>query len=281
MRRVDCSEIREAVKAELIRINRMVGPDVLSALETALAAEESPAGRSILGQLIENDRLAAREGLAVCQDTGMVIAFVRLGQEVHVIGGSFRGAIDGAVRDAYREARLRNSVVRDPLYDRTNTGDNAPAVIHIDLVPGEVLSIDLVAKGFGSENMSALAMLTPAAGEDGVRRFVLDTVRRAGPNPCPPVIVGVGLGGTFEQAALLSKAALLRTLGEPHPDPRYAALESSLRADINRLGIGPGGLGGRITSLAVHIEVYPTHIASIPAAVNISCHASRHGRVIL
>lgn len=281
VRRVDCSEVREAVKAELIRVNREIGPDVLSALESALAAEESPAGRAVLGQLIENDRLAAREGLAICQDTGMVVAFVTLGQDVQITGGSFRDAMDGAVRDAYREARLRNSVVRDPLFDRTNTGDNAPAVVHIDLVPGEVLSIDLMVKGFGSENMSALAMLTPADGEEGVRRLVKDTVRRAGPNPCPPVIVGVGLGGTFEQAALLSKKALLRTLGEPSPDPRYAALERSLLEDLNRLGIGPAGLGGLVTSLAVHIETGPTHIASIPAAVNISCHASRHGRVDL
>ncbi len=281
MRRVDCSEVREAVKAELIRVNREIGPDVLSALEAGLAAEESPAGRAVLSQLIENDRLAAREGRPICQDTGMVVAFVTLGQEVHLGGGSFRDAMDGAVRDAYREARLRNSVVRDPLFDRSNTGDNTPAVIHVDLVPGEALSIDLMVKGFGSENMSALAMLTPADGEEGVRRLVTDTVRRAGPNPCPPVVVGVGLGGTFERAALLSKKALLRPLGAPSPDPRYAALERSLLEDLNRLGIGPAGLGGLVTSLAVHIEACPTHIASIPAAVNISCHASRHGRVIL
>ena len=281
MRRVDCSEVRKAVKAELIRINREIGPDVLTALESGLRTEESPAGRAVLGQLIENDLLAAREGRAICQDTGMVVAFVTLGQEVRVVGGSFRDAMDGAVREAYRDARLRNSVVRDPLYDRSNTGDNAPAVIYVDLVPGDGLEIDLMAKGFGSENMSALAMLTPAEGEAGVRRLVLDTVRKAGPNPCPPVIIGVGLGGTFERAALLSKKALLRPLGEPSPDPRYAALERSLREDLNRLGIGPAGLGGRITSLAVHIETGPTHIASIPAAVNISCHASRHGRVSL
>jgi len=281
VRRIDCSEVHAAVSAELIRINREIGPDVLAALEAGLAAEESPTGRSILGQLIENDRLAAREGLAICQDTGMVIAFVRLGQEVHVSGGSFREAVDGAVREAYRKASLRNSVVRDPLFDRVNTGDNSPAVIHLDLVPGDTLSIDLMVKGFGSENMSALAMLSPADGEEGVRRFVLETVRRAGPNPCPPVIVGVGLGGTFEQAALLSKRALLRHLGEPSPDPRYTGFENSILEDINRLGIGPAGLGGRITCLAVHIETYPTHIASIPAAVNISCHASRHGRVDL
>ncbi|NLJ47351.1 MAG: fumarate hydratase [Treponema sp.] len=281
MRRIDCARIREAVTAELVRINREIGPDVLSALESGLRTEESPVGRSVLGQLIENDHIAAREGRAICQDTGMVVAFVTLGQEVHLTGGSFREALDGAVRDAYREARLRNSVVRDPLFDRSNTGDNTPAVLHLDLVPGDGLTIDLMAKGFGSENMSALAMLSPAEGEEGVRRLVVDTVRKAGPNPCPPVIVGVGLGGTFEQAALLSKKALFRPLGEPSPDPRYAALEASLLADINRLGIGPAGLGGRITSLAVHIETGPTHIASIPAAVNISCHASRHGRVIL
>lgn len=281
MRRIDCSEVREAVKAELIRVNREIGPDVLSALEAGLAAEESPVGRAVLDQLIENDRLAAREGRAICQDTGMVVAFVTLGQEVHLTGGSFREAVDEAVRGAYRDARLRNSVVRDPLFDRSNTGDNTPAVVHLDLVPGDGLSIELMVKGFGSENMSALAMLSPADGEAGVRRLVTDTVRRAGPNPCPPVIVGVGLGGTFERAALLSKKALLRPLGEPSPDPRYAALERSLLADLNRLGIGPAGLGGLVTSLAVHVETCPTHIASIPAAVNISCHASRHGRVIL
>lgn len=281
MRRIDCARIREAVTAELVRINREIGPDVLSALESGLRTEESPVGRSVLGQLIENDHIAAREGRAICQDTGMVVAFVTLGQEVHLTGGSFREALDGAVRDAYREARLRNSVVRDPLFDRSNTGDNTPAVLHLDLVPGDGLTIDLMAKGFGSENMSALAMLSPAEGEEGVRRLVVDTVRKAGPNPCPPVIVGVGLGGTFEQAALLSKKALLRPLGEPNPDPRYAGLEETLLEDINRLGIGPAGLGGRVTSLAIHIEARPTHIASIPAAVNISCHASRHGRVTL
>lgn len=281
MRRIDCSEVRDAVRRALIRANREIGSDVLAALEAGREAEESPAGRAVLDQLIENDRLAAREGLPICQDTGMVIAFATLGQEILFTGGSFREAVDGAVRDAYREAALRNSVVRDPLYGRENTGDNTPAVIHLDLVPGDGLSIDLMVKGFGSENMSALTLLSPAEGEDGVRRFVLDTVQRAGPNPCPPIVAGLGLGGTFEQAALLSKKALLRPLGRPHPDPRYAALERSLLEDINRLGIGPAGLGGRMTALAVHVETYPTHIASIPAALNISCHASRHARVTL
>ena len=281
MRQIDCSDIGAAVQEALIRANREVGPDILAAIARGREAEESPTGRAVLDQLLENDLLAAREGMAVCQDTGMVIAFVELGQDVHLTGGSLRDTVDQAVRDAYRIAGLRNSVVRDPLFGRENTGDNAPAVLHLEMVPGDGLSIDLMVKGFGSENMSALAMLTPSDGEEGVRRFVLETVRRAGPNPCPPVIVGVGLGGTFEKAALLSKRALLRRLGEPHPDPRYAELERSLLEEINRLGLGPAGLGGRVTALAVQVESYPTHIASIPVAVNICCHASRHARVTL
>lgn len=281
MREIPSDAVQDAVRRALVRLNCEIGPDVLAALVAAGDAEESPVGKSVLAELAENDRLAAREGLAICQDTGMVIAFVELGQDVRIVGGGFREAVDQAVRDAYREARFRNSVVRDPLFDRRNTGDNTPAIVYIDLVPGDGLTIDLMAKGFGSENMSALGMLPPAEGVEGLRRFVLDAVRRAGPNPCPPVIVGIGVGGTFEKAALLAKKALLRKLGTAHTDPAYADLERGLLADINRLGIGPAGLGGRVTALAVHIEHYPTHIASIPVAVNLSCHASRHARVSL
>ena len=281
MRQIEYDSIREAVKTGLIKANCEIGDDVLSSLVAARNVEESPVGISILDQLVENDRLAAREGTALCQDTGMVIAFADLGQDARIVGGDFREAIDEGVREAYREAFFRNSVVRDPLFDRKNTGDNTPSVIHVDIVPGDRLRISLMAKGFGSENMSALRMLTPADGEEGVRRFVVDTVRSAGPNPCPPVIVGVGVGGTFEQAALISKRALLRELGRPNADPRYAELERRLLSDINGLGVGPGGLGGRVTALAVHVEQCPTHIASIPVAVNMCCHASRHARIEL
>ncbi|HSV56506.1 MAG TPA: fumarate hydratase [Magnetospirillaceae bacterium] len=281
MRTIDCSEIRKAVQAALVRLNREIGPDVLAALGDARRAEESPGGRVMLDRLIENAGLAARDGLPVCQDTGMVVAFAELGQDVHLTGGTLAEAVDEAVRRAYKEAGFRFSVVRDPLFERANTGDNTPAVLHIDLIPGDGFAIELMAKGFGSENTSALAMLAPAEGAEGVLRFVLETIRKAGPNPCPPVIVGVGVGGTFEKAALLSKKALLRSLGQPNPDPRYAGFERDLLQEINSLGIGPGGLGGRTTALAVHVETCPTHIASIPVAVNVSCHASRHARVVL
>lgn len=281
MRKISCKEITSIVKKLSVQANYEIGSDILRKLQEEQKQEESATGKAILEQIIENDRIAAREQTAICQDTGMVVVFVELGQEVMVIDGDFYEAINEGVKQAYAEAYLRKSIVKEPLFDRKNTGDNTPAVISVDIVPGDKLKIDLMIKGFGSENMSALKMLTPADGEEGVLRFILDTVENAGPNPCPPIIVGVGLGGTFEKAALLAKKALLRKVGLHNNDSRYEKLERELLKSINNLGIGPAGLGGRVTALAVNIEYYPTHIASIPVAVNLCCHASRHANAII
>lgn len=249
--------------------------DVLEAIQQARGREESPQGQRILGELIENARLAREEKLPLCQDTGMVLVFVEIGQEVHLTGGSLSEAINRGVAEGYTEGYLRKSVVADPL-SRQNTGDNTPAVIYYDVVPGETFRISVLPKGFGSENCTALGMLKPADGVLGVKRFVVEAVDRAGPNPCPPVTVGVGIGGTADRALLLSKRALLREVGESHQDPKIAALEQELLEQVNRLGYGPGGFGGRVTALAVHIEIYPTHIAGLPVAVSLNCHAARH-----
>jgi fumarate hydratase subunit alpha len=229
---------------------------------------------------VENADLAAREGLPICQDTGMVVVFIDWGQEVHLVGGNLQAAVDEGIRQGYRRGCLRASVVRDPLR-RKNTGDNTPGILHFNLVPGERVRVVVVPKGFGSENMGRVAMLTPAQGAAGVVEFVVETVRRAGANPCPPVIVGVGLGGTMEKAALLAKEALLRPPGTPNREPHLAALEEEILGRVNDLGIGPQGFGGRYTALAVHVLAYPTHIAGLPVAVNISCHACRHAEEII
>jgi fumarate hydratase subunit alpha len=250
------------------------------ALEEGLKRESSPSGRDILGQLLENARLAADEGLPMCQDTGLTVIFLDVGQEVHV-QGDLEEAVQEGVRAGYDEGYLRKSVVASPVAPRTNTGDNTPAIIHTRIVPGETLKITVAPKGGGSENMSALAMLKPAQGWEGAKDFVLETVRRAGPNPCPPVIVGVGLGGNFEYSTLLAKRALLRPLGRRHPDQATAEREEELLEAINRLGIGPGGFGGKVTALGVAIETHPCHIASLPVAVNINCHAHRHREAVL
>jgi fumarate hydratase subunit alpha len=256
-------------------------PDVTTALERAAGQEESPLGRSILAQCLENAIVAARESLPLCQDTGIAVYFVEVGAEVRIDGGLLSDAIGAGTAKGYTEAYLRASIVADPLFDRCNTRDNTPPVIHWSMVPGDGLSITLAPKGGGAENMSALAMLTPAEGRAGVVRFVTDTVQKAGGNPCPPTIVGVGIGGSFEKAAILAKQALLREVGRPHADQRYAALESEILDKINSSGIGPQGLGGRVTALAVHIEAFPCHIASLPVAVNLNCHAARHVAVRL
>lgn len=260
--------------------NYFLGEDVLEALRQGMAGEESPVGREVFGQLLENADIARREQVPMCQDTGMATFFVELGQDVHITGGDLEEAINEGVRRGYREGHLRKSVVGHPL-KRKNTGDNTPAVIHIRVTPGDRLKIVFAPKGAGSENMSALKMLKPSEGVEGVKEFVLATVKAAGPNPCPPIIVGVGIGGSFEKCALLAKKALLRKAGAPNPLPDIAALEKDLLRRINDLGIGPQGLGGRITALAVHVEVYATHIASLPVAVNLSCHAYRHKEVVL
>ncbi|GAB6062456.1 fumarate hydratase [Deferrisoma palaeochoriense] len=275
MRDVPVQAITETVRRLCVEANTRLGDDVVRAFERFRDAEESPTGRDVLEQLLENARIARDEGLPLCQDTGFAVVFVELGQDVHLVGGDLYEAVNEGVRRGYEEGYLRKSIVADPLR-RKNTGDNTPAVVHVRIVPGDRVRITFAPKGGGSENMSGIAMLKPADGVEGVKRFVVERVREAGPNPCPPTIVGVGIGGTFEVAALLAKRALLRPVGEPNPDPFYADLERELLGRINALGIGPAGLGGTTTSLAVHIEAHPCHIASLPVAVNIQCHSARH-----
>jgi len=276
MREISWTTIKETVKELFLRANYEIGADILTKLREAANAEASPTGRAVLNQIIKNNEIAAVEKIAICQDTGMAIIFVKLGQEVHIVGGDFNEAINQAVREAYIEGYLRKSVVDDPLFSRKNTHDNTPAIIYVDLVPGDKIHLEVTAKGFGSENMSRLKVLPPAAGVQGVKDFVVAAVREAGPNPCPPVIVGVGIGGTIDKATQIAKKATLREVGTHNPDPRYAELEKELLQMINNLGIGPAGIGGTTTALAVNIEYFPTHIASLPVAVNICCHAARH-----
>ena len=276
MRELDVSEITSAVNELFLEANYRIGPDVMERLERAREEEPSPLGRTVLDQIIQNNRIGAAENLCVCQDTGISVVFLTIGQEVHLRGGSLEEAVNAGVRKAYTEGYLRKSIVGEPLFDRRNTGDNTPCVQHVRIVPGDRVHIIAIAKGFGSENMSALKMLTPGDGVEGVKRFVLKTVEEAGPNPCPPLVVGVGVGGSFELAALMAKRATSLPLTRSHKDPRYAALESELERDINRLGIGPAGYGGETTALKVHIVTAPTHIAGLPVAVNICCHAARH-----
>ena len=279
MRQIDAKEITRVVKEAAIAANYDLGEDLLAALKRGEAEEESPSGREIFRQLLDNARIAAQERIPLCQDCGLAVIFVELGQEVQVTGGDFAQAIQEGVRQGYGEGFLRKSMCH-PL-TRANTGDNTPAVIHTEIVPGDRLKITVVPKGGGSENMSRVFMLKPAEGVAGIIDRVLTTVREAGPNPCPPIIVGVGIGGTFERAALLSKKALLRDVGTSNPEPELAALEQELLTAVNDLGIGPQGLGGRITALAVHVVMQPSHIASLPVAVNIQCHASRHKEAVL
>jgi fumarate hydratase subunit alpha len=275
MRNINVKLLTEVVADMCKEANYFLGQDVIAALEKGLHEEVSPAGKEVFKQLLENARIAAEEEIPICQDTGFAVIFVELGQDVHLTGGDFNEAIQEGVRRGYTEGYLRKSIVKDPL-ERVNTNDNTPAVIHIDIVPGDEIKLTFVPKGGGSENMSAVKMLTPSQGAGGLVDFVVNTVNLAGANPCPPLVVGVGFGGTFEKVALLAKKALLRPLGQTNADPYYAGLEKEMLKRINRTGIGPQGFGGRITALAVHIEVFPCHIATMPAAVNINCHACRH-----
>lgn len=281
MREIHVSKITKQVRDLFISANYVIGPDVLNALRQCQETEPSELGQMVLDQIIKNDCLAADEQMPICQDTGLAVLFVEYGQDVHVVGGSFEQAVEEGVRQAYTEGYLRKSVVSDPLFARTNSGDNTPAVIHVRIVPGENIRFLVTPKGFGSENMSALKMLTPAAGVAGVTQFVLDTVHQAGPNPCPPIIVGIGIGGTMDKAAELAKRATLRPIGSRNLDRRYADLEQELLEEINKTGIGPAGLGGLTTALAVNIEWYPTHIAGLPVAVNIVCHACRRQEAVI
>ena len=281
MREISAETIQKTVYDLILRASYRIGDDVCRAVSEAREKEPSPAGRAVLGQLLDNYAIAREEGVAICQDTGMCVIFLDVGQDVHVTGGDLNEALNRAVHDAYTEGYLRKSVVRDPLYQRENTRDNTPAVVHTRIVPGENIDIRVTPKGFGSENMSRIKMLVPADGEQGVIDFVVDAVRQAGPNPCPPVIVGVGIGSTMEGAALMAKRMTARSLDEPNPDPRYGELEQKILRRINALGIGPAGIGGRCTALAVNIMTAPTHIAGMPVAVNLCCHAARHAHAVL
>lgn len=273
---IKAEKITETVKELLTDCNYNIGSDITNALEKAKETEKSEVGRQVLCQLIENNKIAHDEQIPLCQDTGMAVLFVQYGDKVVIDGGSFKNAVTEGVRQAYKEGYLRKSVVNDPVFDRINTKDNTPAIIHTEIVPGERIVITAGGKGFGSENMSAIKMLTPSYGAEGVIDFVLDTVRKAGPNPCPPMVVGVGIGGTFEKAAQLAKKATFRSIETSNPDPRYTEMEQQLLDRINKMGFGPAGLGGTTTALGVNIETYPTHIAGMPVAVNICCHAARH-----
>ncbi len=280
MRTVSCAKISRVVADLCQEANTKLPHDIELALVEALAKEESSQGRAVLADLVQNATLARQKSRAICQDTGMAVVFVTLGQEVRITGGSLADAVHEGVRLGYSEGYLRNSVVLDPLL-RENSGDNTPAVIHYELVPGDHVWLEVAPKGFGSENMSGCCLLSPAEGEAGMKKFVLDLVQKAGPNPCPPIIVGLGLGGTLEKAALLAKKALLLPVGSRNEIEHLALLEDELLTGINDLGIGPGGLGGCTTALDVHILAYPTHIAGLPLVVNISCHATRHAKGVI
>ena len=279
-REINASTITDAVKKLCMEANYNLEPDMLRAFDRALNTERSPAGKQVLQMLKENAELARTQKIPYCQDTGFAVCFVELGQDVHVTGRLLSDAIDEGVRQGYTEGYLRASIVRSP-FDRKNTGDNTPAVIHVDVVPGPQMKIMIMAKGGGCENRSKYKMLTPADGIEGAKEWVLECIRTAGPDACPPLIAGVGIGGTFEKAAILSKKALLRELGSPNPDPAADAMEKEILERANRLGIGPQGYGGDTTAFAIHILTYPCHITSLPVAVTIECHAHRHKEATL
>ncbi len=280
MREVDVSQITAAVCDMCIESTHTLSEDMEAAFTKAVEEEGSPLGKLVMDQLQENLHLARTEQIPICQDTGMAVVFLRLGQEVHLIGGALKTAVDEGVRRGYDRGYLRKSVVGDPI-ERVNTGDNTPAVLHCEIVPGDRVEITVAPKGFGSENMSRIYMLKPADGLEGVKNAILSAVEEAGPNACPPMVVGVGIGGTFEKCALMAKHALTRDLREESPIPYVRALEREMLEKINALGIGPGGLGGTTTAMAVNIETYPTHIAGLPVAVNICCHVNRHAHRVL
>ncbi len=280
MREIRVDAMKQAVRDLCIEANTRLPKGHLRALRRALKREESTLGREVLERLLENAEVAQKECIAFCQDTGYAVFFVEVGTEVRFVGGEIAEAIDEGVRRGYEEGYLRKSMVRDPI-DRVNTGDNTPAVVYYDLVPGDRLRITLLVKGAGCDNMSALKMLTPAEGLAAMKRFVVETIEEAGPNASPPLTVGVGIGGPFEKAAQLAKKALTRPSGEPNPDPKIAKLEGELLEEINATGIGPAGYGGTVTALAVHIESYPTHIAAFPVAVNLDCHSHRTAEIEL
>ena len=280
MKEINVSKITEVVKNMCIDANYYLTHDVKEKIESAYKQENWPMAKEILEKILTNIDIAKKEEMPICQDTGMACVFVEIGQDVHIIGGNLKDAINEGIRQGYNEGFLRKSVVKDPL-DRINTMDNTPAIIYYDIVEGDKLKIKVAPKGFGSENMSQLKMLKPADGLEGVKDFVLKVVKEAGPNPCPPIVVGVGIGGTFDKAANLAKKALVRPLNEKNNNEFYANLEKELLKEVNELGIGPQGFGGKTTALAVNIETYPTHIAGLPVAVHINCHVTRHSEIEL
>lgn len=281
MKKINISKIIPVVKKLCIDANYYASKDLVEKILEFMEKEESPTAKEILSLMLENHKMAAREKMPMCQDTGVAVVFVELGQDVHLVGGDFYEAINEGVRQGYIDGYLRKSMVDDPVIERKNTRDNTPALIYTDIVPGDSIKITIAPKGGGAENMSEVKMMKAADGIEGVKDFVVDRIKRSGGNPCPPVIVGVGIGGDFEQSALLAKKALLRPLNEKNPDPKWAAVEKEILDRINKLGIGPQGLGGRTTALAVQILSKPCHIASMPVAVNVNCHASRHESAVI
>lgn len=281
MREIHTDQLTETVARLCIESNYYLGEDVLAALRASREREVSPVGREVLDQILENAEIARERQMPLCQDCGLTVIFLELGQDVHIVGGDLNEALAEGVRRGYQEGYLRKSMVDKPFSARINTKDNTPPVVHLTMVPGEQVRITVAPKGGGSENMSQLAMLKPADGRSGVVQFVVEAVRKAGANPCPPVIVGVGIGGSAEKTMWLAKYALLREVGRPHPDPEVADLEAEILERVNRLGIGPQGFGGLTTALAVHVETFPCHIASLPVAVNLQCHSARHKEAVL
>ena len=275
MREIQCSKITEVIRKLCMEANEHLPEDVKCAIKTARKEEDGEIAKGILDNIIENYEIADRENVPICQDTGMAVVFMEIGQDVHITGGDLTECVNEGVRQGYTDGYLRKSVVKDPIR-RGNTGDNTPAILYTEIVPGEQIKITVGPKGFGSENMSRIMMFKPSAGLEGIKDFIIETVRFAGPNPCPPMVVGVGIGGTFDRCALLAKKALMRPLGSSNKDPFYADLEKELLLKINSLGIGPQGLGGRTTAIGLNIETFPTHIAGMPCAVNINCHVTRH-----
>ena len=280
MKTINVNEIIKTVKELSIEANYYLPNDVKEAIEKAEKNEKWPIANNILNKILENSQIASAEKMPICQDTGMACVFIDIGQDVHITGGSLEEAINEGVRQGYAEGFLRKSVVKDPLH-RVNTNDNTPALIYYNMVPGDEVKITVAPKGFGSENMSRIAMLKPSDGLEGVKNFVLETVRMAGPNPCPPIVIGIGIGGSFDKAAYLAKKALIRPVNENNTDEFYGNLEKELLEEVNKIGIGPQGFGGKTTALALNIETYPTHIAGLPVAVNINCHATRHKERVL
>lgn len=281
MRKIKANQIKNKIKELFLKANFYINPDLRQRLKKALEEENSTIGKYVLQMIIENNKIASREEVPICQDTGLAVVFVEVGQEVHFVDGDFIEAINQGVKGAYQEGYLRKSVVDDPVFERKNTKTNTPAIIYTDIIPGDKIKFLVMPKGFGSENMSAIAMLKPADGEKGIVDFVVETVKKAGPNPCPPTIIGVGIGGTIDKAMVIAKKAIIRKIGQSNKNSKYATLEKEILTKINNLGIGPAGLGGNITSLAVHIDYLPTHIAGMPVAVNVCCHASRHAEGII